>query len=102
MTASDVLEEAHRRGLTITPEGGDLRIRPGRLVTSEFANRLRACKPELLALLMGDRTPEAPELVKPYRPLTERERVILVRFCGNENDPIIITALNLFHGRIVG
>jgi hypothetical protein len=31
----------------------------------------------------------------------ERERTLLVRFCGNENDPIIITALNLFNGKIV-
>jgi len=38
----------------------------------------------------------------PHRPLSKRERALLMRCCGNENDPLIITALNLFHGRLVG
>jgi hypothetical protein len=38
--------------------------------------------------------------VKRHRPLTERERAILVR-AGAENEPIIIEALHLFDARIV-
>jgi len=38
--------------------------------------------------------------VEPHRPLSERERAILVR-AGAENDPVIIEALNLFNARIV-
>ena len=37
---------------------------------------------------------------RPNRPLTERERILLLRFCGTDNDPVIITALNLFNGTI--
>jgi hypothetical protein len=40
-------------------------------------------------------------VVSPNRPLTERE-LWLLRRAGAENDPIIITALNLFNGTIVG
>jgi len=40
------------------------------------------------------------ERVEPHRPLTHRERAILVR-AGAENDPIIIGALNLFNGTVV-
>jgi hypothetical protein len=39
--------------------------------------------------------------VRPNRPLTNRE-LWLLRRAGAENDPIIITALNLFNGKIVG
>jgi putative DNA primase/helicase len=39
-------------------------------------------------------------IVKPQRPLAERERAILARN-GAEHDPIIIEALNLFNARIV-
>jgi hypothetical protein len=38
--------------------------------------------------------------VKLHRPLTERERAILVR-AGAENEPIIIEALRLFDARVV-
>jgi hypothetical protein len=97
MTAHDLLIEATQRGLLIIPDGRNLRIRPGRLVTPDLADRLRAHKPELLVLLANQK---APELVKPHRRLSEREWAILVR-AGAENDPLIITALNLFNARIV-
>jgi len=43
--------------------------------------------------------PNAP-IVKPHRPLTDREWEILVR-AGAENDPIIFEALRVFDARIV-
>ena len=97
MSARDLLIEAAQHGLLIIPDGRNLRIRPSRLVTPDLADRLRANKPESLALLADQK---APELVKPHRPLTEREWAILVR-AGAENDPIIISALNLFNATIV-
>lgn len=33
--------------------------------------------------------------------LSKRERSLMLRFCGNESDPIIITAVNLFNATIV-
>jgi hypothetical protein len=41
------------------------------------------------------------ERMEPNRPLTDHERAILVR-AGTENDPIIIEALDLFNGTVVG
>ncbi len=38
--------------------------------------------------------------VKPDRPLTDQE-LLLLRQAGMENDPVVITALNLFQGPIV-
>jgi hypothetical protein len=100
MTARDLLIEAAQRGLRIIPEGTNLRIRPARLVTSQFADVLRAHKPELLALLANPNSLKLPEVVKPARPLSEREWAILMR-AGAENDPIIIEALRLFDARVV-
>ena len=42
----------------------------------------------------------AAEIIRPHRPLTEREWVLLVR-AGAENDPMIIEALRLFDARVV-
>ena len=100
MNARDVLIEATQRGLRIIPDGTNLRIRPARLVTSQFADVLRAHKPELLALLAGTKGAIALEATKPHRPLSGREWAILVR-AGAENDPIIIEALRLFNARVV-
>jgi hypothetical protein len=97
MTAHDLVIEATQRGLLIIPDGHNLRIRPGQLVTPDLADRLRAHKSELLTLLANQK---APDLIKPQRPLSEREWAILVR-AGAENDPVIITALNLFNAMIV-
>ena len=45
--------------------------------------------------------PAVPESrLVPHRPLSQRERAILVR-ASAENDPIIITALNLFNATVV-
>ena len=101
MTASELFHEAARRGLTLKPAGSDiLAVTPARLCPSEFAHILREHKPDLLALLNGGISGRA-QIVRPHRPLTEREWAILVR-AGAENDPIIITALSLFNARIVG
>lgn len=46
-----VLAEAERAGLTLTPDGDRLVIEPKSRLTDELRARLRAVKPELLALL---------------------------------------------------
>jgi hypothetical protein len=33
------------------------------------------------------------------RPLSERERDLLLRWCGHDNDPIILEAIKLFNAR---
>jgi hypothetical protein len=100
MTARDLLNEAAQLGLHIIPDGGNLRIRPGRLCPPDFASLLRTHKAELLELLAKVNAAGASELVKPHRLLTEREWAILVR-TGAEDDPIIIEALRLFDARLV-
>jgi hypothetical protein len=113
MTVLDLYHDAAQRGLTLKAVGPDkLAVIPARLCSPEFADMLRRHKEELLAMLSGaidkiDLHSGAPTtfvqpVVKPHRPLSNHERTLLVRFCGNENDPIIITALNLFNGTIVG
>jgi hypothetical protein len=37
----------------------------------------------------------------PHRPLSERERELLVRWCGTDNHPLIIDAINLFNATVV-
>jgi len=37
----------------------------------------------------------------PHRPLSERERELLVRWCGTDDHPLIIDAINLFDATIV-
>jgi hypothetical protein len=49
--------------------------------------------------VLGVLKPNAP--LKPYRPLTEHERDVLRRN-GMENDPLVIEALNIFDGNVVG
>jgi hypothetical protein len=100
MTARDLLIEAAERGLRIIPDGTNLRIRPGRLCPPDFASLLRVQKSELLALLANPNSLKRPEVVKPHRPLSEREWAILVR-AGAENDPVIIEAMHLFNARVV-
>ena len=48
----------------------------------------------------GTCVPAVPTEVKAHRPLSEREWAILVR-AGAENDPLIISALNLFDATVV-
>jgi len=78
-----------------------LAVIPARLCSPEFVHTLRTHKAGLLALLSESKTTRTPEVVRPNRPLTERE-IWLLRRAGAENDPIIITALNLFNSKIVG
>jgi hypothetical protein len=103
MTALQLFHEAARRGLTLKRAGSDrLAVIPARLCPPEFADILREHKPELLSLLGVGNPSNLPEVVKPHRPLTEIERVLLVDCCGTEYDPIIIEAINLFNATIVG
>jgi hypothetical protein len=98
----EVYQEAARRGLTLRPMGPDrLAVIPARLCSPAFVHTLRAHKAGLLALLTEPKTTRSPEIVRPNRPLTNRE-LWLLRREGPANDPIIITALNLFNARIVG
>ena len=103
MTALELFHEATRRGLTLKPAGLDrLAVIPARLCPPEFADILREHKPELLSLLSVKNPNNLPEVLKPPRQLTERERVLLIRFCGTRHDPFIIEAINLFNATIVG
>jgi hypothetical protein len=99
MTADDLVKEAAQRGLRIIIDGMNLRVRPGRLCPRDFADALRARKPELLALL-ADASADITRVKRSQRPLTDREWAILVR-TGAKHNPLIIEALNLFDGRIV-
>jgi len=103
VTALQLLHDAARRGLTLKPAGLDrLAVIPARLCPPEFADILREHKPELLSLLsVSDTTNDSPQMVKLHKPLPESERILLVRFCGAEYDPIIIEAINLFNAKIV-
>jgi hypothetical protein len=103
VTALQLFHEATRRGLTLRRTGSDkLAVIPARLCPREFAEILREHKPELLTLLSGGKPNNLPGAVSLHRPLTESERVLLVRWCGTDTDPIIFEAINLFNGRIVG
>jgi hypothetical protein len=51
MTALELIAEAEQQGLTLKATGNYLDVIPGRLCPPDFARKLRAHKPELLALL---------------------------------------------------
>jgi hypothetical protein len=51
MTALEVLAEARKRGLLISARGDQLAVGPNRLLSSDFAHKLREFKPALLPLL---------------------------------------------------
>jgi hypothetical protein len=51
MTALQLVSEAGRRGLRLKPAGDYLDVTPGRFCPPDFAEKLRAYKPQLLALL---------------------------------------------------
>ena len=38
----------------------------------------------------------------PHRPLSERERTLLIGWCGTDDDAIVLEARTLFNGTIVG
>jgi hypothetical protein len=55
LTAFDVLLESHRRGLTLrAKDNGKLGFKPERHCSPEFREKLRAHKPQLLALLQTE------------------------------------------------
>jgi hypothetical protein len=58
-------------------------------------HQLNDCEKNVLGVLRYPKT-------TPNRPLTDRERVLLMRWCGTENDRIILEAMNLFNATIVG
>jgi hypothetical protein len=58
-------------------------------------HELNDCEKGVLAVLNESKP-------TPHRPLTESERVLLMRCCGTDEDPIIIDAINLFNATIVG
>lgn len=51
MTALELIAEAGQQGLTLKATGNYLDVIPGRLCPPDFAQKLRAHKPELLSLL---------------------------------------------------
>jgi hypothetical protein len=51
MTTLEVLSEARERGLSISTRGDRLAVSPNRLLSAEFAGKLRQFKPALLPLL---------------------------------------------------
>jgi hypothetical protein len=56
--------------------------------------QLNDCEKGVLGVLTYPKT-------TPHRPLTDRERVLLVRWCGTDNHPIVLEAVNLFNATIV-
>jgi hypothetical protein len=40
--------------------------------------------------------------VTPHRPLSEPERALLIRWCGTDDDAIVLEARTLFNATIVG
>ena len=67
MGARDLLEDLAGAGLSVTAEGDRLVIRPASKLTDPMRSALRACKPELIALLAGRAMAPAPPCNRPYR-----------------------------------
>ncbi len=59
-----LLGEIAKAGLTVASAGGQLLVRPRRRLTPELAERIRACRHELLEFL---RPPELPQDVRTER-----------------------------------
>ena len=57
--------------------------------------QLNECEKGVLAVL-SDQT------ATPQRPLSERERDLLMGWCGTDDDPIVLEARTLFNATIVG
>jgi len=57
VTAHEVLQEAQRRGIVLTPKGTALRFRgPKDALNEELRRELVRNKPEIIALLVDDRS----------------------------------------------
>ena len=57
--------------------------------------QLNECGKGVLAVLRD-------QTATPQPPLSERERTLLMRWCGTDYDPIVLEARTLFNGTIVG
>ncbi len=67
MTATALLEEIRLLGVDVQVNGDRLRLRPACRLTPEFVEKLRACKPELLAVLRREERHDS-ERVGPWQP----------------------------------
>ena len=59
MTPAALLDELTRRGVTITPNGDKLRLRPAAALPPDLVEQVRAHKPEILTLLRQSRSSPA-------------------------------------------
>jgi len=56
--ATALLIELTRQGIDLRADGDKLRFRPRSAMTPDLIERTKTCKPELLVMLRGDRTPQ--------------------------------------------
>lgn len=72
VTASDILADLTARGIELVGSGNRIRYRPRSLMAPELVERIKAHKPDLLAILrtdgIGDGPEAAPEADIPERP----------------------------------
>ena len=57
MTAVQIIQDLHRRGVQLRAEGDRLKFRPKEAVTSHLVEVLKQYKAEIIAVLTGDRVP---------------------------------------------
>ena len=81
--AATLLADLEARGIEIQPDGDRLRFRPKAAMTADLAERVKACKTELLAML-GD-TP-SPEAVQPTKSPAGRECERFLAVCRPHPD----------------
>jgi hypothetical protein len=84
MGAADILHRLRGRGVTLIPEpGGNIRVRPGGVLTDAERDEIRAHKPELVDLLQRQQTarlaaPETPATAPETPPATPGNALHLV------------------------
>ncbi len=61
MTIPELVETLRSRGVTLEPQGDQLRVRPASRLTAEEMARLRVAKPAVLAYLSDPRPTPPPE-----------------------------------------
>lgn len=87
MGAFDILNHLRERGVTLTPESdGNIRVKPGGVLTDAERAEIRAHKPELVALLQRQHptrqpapAPEIPPAVRLLCGLDDREITQMVQ-----------------------
>ena len=79
MTAADVLADLTRRGIELRADADRLRFRPVTAMTPELAERVRARKAELLALLAPPSVTEPPSETHADREIRRFLRVAVPR-----------------------